>query len=134
MQLCAGLDRMLSDHIEPGSTGARSLLLLIKAPQNEGEFAKAIGSLRLIGVREGWREIESGLDAGSLSRLNEACLREGATAILLVPHTPATTPDAPYARLWDRTEEFAAAFSAWGSGRGPFPPQLNPGELIRLPI
>lgn len=59
------------------------------------------------------------------------CLPGGASVVVLAePASPSSDPRV-YQRLWDRSDDLAAALAAWRSGAADWPP-LQPGELVRL--
>jgi len=119
--------------LNPEESAPQLLLKLDEVPRAGGQLAAAVASLQVSRAAGGWLNIGAVADESSLPGLNAACRGEGIGAILLAPLAAPAAADAPYARLWDRTEDFARAFHAWGEGRGGFP-RLEQGELVRLPF
>jgi hypothetical protein len=112
-----------------------TLLLKMSRPPAApaGALAGALDSLAGTRHPNGWIELDDADTGDPLRALNRLCGAGQATAILLAQARIAPPADAPYARLWDRTEELAAQLVAWKTA-GAALPTLAPGELIRLPV
>jgi hypothetical protein len=111
------------------------LLLKISGPPTAPTGALACALDAMTGARrqDGWIELADEDTGEPLRLLNRACGLGQDTAIVLAQVPVATPPDAPYARLWDRTDEFATQLASWKEGVATLP-ALLPGELIRLPV
>lgn len=100
--------------------------------QPSPSLARALDEIPGVRRQDGWIDLDEASTGEALRRLNRVCRDVQAGAIVLAEAAMPAPPDAPYARLWDRTEAFAAQLDAWREGRMRFP-RLAPGELIRLP-
>jgi len=108
------------------------LKVSLSATQSSPSLARALDAIPGVRRQDGWIDLdEEGID-GALRHLDRVCRDVQAGAIVLAEAATPAAPDAPYARLWDRTEALATQLDAWREGRMRFP-HLAPGELVRLP-
>lgn len=109
------------------------LLLVVNVPAAAASAPLAGALLALPCLSRAGTQYEGTLTPGCDAALRElaACLSDGVVAFVHHERAAVAGAPAPYERLWDRTDELAAAMTAWKRSCGPFP-SLQPGDIVRL--